>query len=88
MPNTMALLERALRIKRAAVWARELNLTDSALTQARKRGRLSPTLAGSLAEQLHENAAKWTALAALEAEPDTPLRQRVLKNIAKAWHDS
>lgn len=88
MPTTMALLEKALRVKRAAAWAKELNLTDSALTQAKKRGRLSPTLAGTLAEQLHEDAVKWTAVAAIEAEPDTPLRERLLKNLEQAWRHS
>lgn len=88
MPTTMALLEKALRVKRAAAWAKELNLTDSALTQAKKRGRLSPTLAGTLAEQLHEDPAKWISVAAIEAGPDTPLRQRLLKSLDKAWRQS
>ncbi len=88
MPSTMVLLERALAVKRAAVWARELNLTDSALTQAKKRGRLSPTLAGTLAEQLHEDALKWTAVAAIEAEPATPLRDTLLRTLEKQWRNS
>jgi hypothetical protein len=88
MPSTMALLEKALAVKRAAAWARDLNLTESAFTQAKKRGRLSPTMAGTLAEQLHEDALKWTAVAAIEAEPDSPLRNRLLQSIERAWRHS
>jgi hypothetical protein len=88
MPTTMALLEKALTIKRAAAWARELNLSEAAFTQAKKRGRLSPTMAGTLAEQLHEDAARWTAVAAIEAEPDTPLRQRLLRSLERQWRNS
>lgn len=84
MPGTLVLLEKALKIKRAAAWASELNLDPSAIAQAKKRGRLSPTMAGTLAEQLHEDAARWMALAALEAEPDSPLRDRLLKK-ARTW---
>jgi hypothetical protein len=88
MPTTIALLEKALNVKRAAAWARELNLTESAFTQAKKRGRLSPTMAGALADELHEDAAKWTAVAAIEAEPDTPLRAKLLKTLERQWRNS
>jgi hypothetical protein len=88
MPTTMALLQKALTVKRAAAWARDLNLTEAAFTQAKKRGRLSPTMAGTLAEQLHEDAVKWTAVAAIEAEPDTPLRATLLKSLERAWRHS
>lgn len=81
MPATLQLLEKALHVKRAAAWARDLNITESAFTNARKRGRLSPTLAGTLAEQLHEDAARWMAVAAIEAEPDSPLKAKLLKGI-------
>lgn len=88
MPATLQLLEKALHIKRAAAWARDLNITESAFTNARKRGRLSPTLAGTLAEKMHEDAVKWTAVAAIEAEPDTPLRAHLLKSLESAWLNS
>lgn len=88
MPSTMALLDKALTVKRARVWARELNLSESTFSTAKKRGRLSPTLAGSLAAALDEDPAKWIALAGLEAEPDTPLRDRVLHAIDRAWRHS
>lgn len=84
MTGTMQLLDKALNVKRAAAWARELNITESALTNARKRGRLSPSLAGNIAEQLHEDAAKWTAVAAIEAEPEGPLKQKLLRAM-RTW---
>jgi hypothetical protein len=88
MPTTITLLEKALQVKRAAAWARELNITESAFAQAKKRGRLSPTMAGTLAEQLHEDAARWTAVAAIEAEPDSPLRDRLLRSLERQWRNS
>lgn len=88
MPTTMALLQKALSVKRARAWAHDLNISEAAISTAKKRGRLSPTLAGTLAEQLHEDPAKWISVAAIEAEPDTPLRQRLLKSLDKAWRHS
>jgi hypothetical protein len=84
MPNTMQLLDQALQKQRASVWARELNLTDSAITQAKKRGRLSPVLAGNLAIKLGENPEHWIAVAALEAEPESELLASLKKN-ASIW---
>lgn len=82
MHTTMELLTKALDVKRASHWCRELNLTNAALTQARKRGRLSPTLAGNLAIKLGENPERWIAIAALEAEPKSSL----LDSLKEAWH--
>ncbi len=84
MANTMDLLGQALQKQRAAAWARELNLTESALTQAKKRGRLSPVLAGSIAMKLGENPEHWIAVAALEAEPESELLTRLLAD-ANDW---
>lgn len=84
MQTTMNLLEQALTVQRAATWARELNVTEAAFTQAKKRGRLSPVMAGTLAEKLHEDAKHWMAIAAIEAEPDSPLRDKLIKS-AEVW---
>jgi len=84
MPNTMDLLSQALQKQRAAAWAKELNLSSSAITQARKRGRLSPVLAGHFAMKLGENPEHWIAVAALEAEPESELLTRLLAN-ANNW---
>lgn len=84
MPNTMELLDKALATKRASHWCREMNLTDAALTNARKRGRLSPTLAGNFAMKLGENPEQWIAIAALEAEPESTLLEQLKAN-ANKW---
>lgn len=84
MPKTMELLDKALQVQRAAQWSRELNLTESAIAHARKRGRLSPTLAGHFAIKLGENPEQWIAIAALEAEPESPLLDE-LKAIKHRW---
>jgi len=88
MPSTMSLLEKALTVKRAAAWARELNLTESAFSKARERGRLSPTLASVIALELGEDAQRWGYVAALEAEPESPLRTRLIKALDKVWRHS
>lgn len=84
MSETLELLARALAMKSASAWAHELNMTPGAITNAKTRGRLSPTLAGNLAMKLGESPEHWIAVAALEAEPDSTLLQRLKKN-AGEW---
>lgn len=84
MPNTLELLNKALEVKRAAQWCKDLNLDLSTLSTAKKRGRLSPVLAGNLAMKLGENPEHWIAIAALEAEPDSELLASLRKN-ASLW---
>ena len=88
MPTTMTLLRRALEAHKAAHWAREFNLTDSALTQAKKRGRLSPLLAGKFAHELGEDEKQWIAIAGLEAEPPSPERDEMLARLANVSVES
>lgn len=77
MPSTIELLSKALDIKRAAHWCEDLNIDLSTISKAKQRGRLSPTLAGSFAIELGEDAMQWVAIAALEAEPDSELLRRL-----------
>lgn len=84
MTSSIELLGKALEKKTASQWARDLNITPSAITNARARGRLSPTLAGNLAIVLGEDPAHWSLVAALEAEPESPLLQG-LKERLKMW---
>lgn len=84
MQTTMNLLDKAIRIQRAAAWARDLNITEGAISVAKKRGRLSPTLAGNLAMKLGESPEKWICIAAMEAEPESTLLE-TLKATAKTW---
>jgi len=85
MHTTMDLFEHALTHHKAAEWARRLNLTESAFSQAKKRGRLSPTLAGELAANIGEDPREWITIAALEAEPDSPLKQDLVKRLGSIF---
>ena len=81
MPNTMQLLQRALTVQSQARWAHSLDVSEAAISQAKKRGRLSPTLAGRIASTLGENPTEWIAVAALEAEPDSTAKEQLLKHM-------
>lgn len=82
MPKTMELFARALAVQNAAAWANEFNLTRGALSIAKKKGRLSPALAGNFAIELGEDAEHWIAIAAIEAEGDSPLLERLRRSQA------
>jgi hypothetical protein len=84
MTSTMELLSKALDVKRASRWCEQLDLDISTLAQAKKRGRLSPTLAGNFAIELGESPEHWIAIAAIEAEKETPLLKR-LKDCQGNW---
>lgn len=84
MQTTMDLYAKALGVKHAAAWARDLNITRAALSIAKKQGRLSPALAGNIAIDLGEDAEHWVAIAAIEAEKKTALLER-LKARQEIW---
>lgn len=77
MQNTSQLLERALNIHPAKFWCDRYYLNQSAFSIAKKRGRLSPVLAGNLAYDLGEDVAKWMAIAATESERETAMSARL-----------
>ena len=77
MTSTTDLLKMALKKKTASEWARLYNLTPGTFTNAKTRGRLSPLLAGNIAIDLGENPDHWMAIAAIEAERESPLRDRL-----------
>jgi len=80
MQSTMQLLEKALSIQTAAGWANKLNITRQTFTNAKKAHRLSPALAGNLAIELGEPPEEWIAIAAIEAEKESPLLERLRKS--------
>lgn len=80
MTQTLELLAKALEKKTISDWARSFNVSPSAITNARARGRLSPVFAGNLAIELGESPEHWMAIAAMEAEPESPLLQRLRKS--------
>lgn len=77
--KSIELLDKALKTATAAEWQRRLGLSDSALYMATNRGRLSPAIAGALAEQLGENIAAWVIVAALEGERDSACKDAMVK---------
>ena len=84
MQTTMDLFEKALSVRHAAGWAERFNITRATFSMAKKAQRLSPALAGNLAIELGEDAEHWIAIAAIEAEKQSPLLDR-LKKSQGAW---
>ncbi|MBT2303803.1 hypothetical protein J7E70_25495 [Variovorax paradoxus] len=85
MPTTMDLLELALENSNLRALSLALGLSEEALRTARSRGRLSPLLAGSLAEELGQDPAKWIVIAVLENERESASRTRMLRYFKKKW---
>ena len=83
MTTTLNLLARALADQTNTSLAAKLNFHLSVFSQARKRGRLSPILAGRVAGLLGENVTHWIAVAALEAARPSPLRDAQLRAIRR-----
>ena len=81
MSRTIELLDKALQHKRAAAWCKELAIERSTFSQAKKKGRLSPALAGCLATKLGEDRNHWIAVAAIEVEPESALKAEMLKEL-------
>lgn len=84
MQTTMDLLTQALQTQNAAQWAGELNITRQTFSNAKRKRRLSPVLAGCIAMKLGADPEHWVAVAALEAEPESELLAR-LKKSANSW---
>lgn len=84
MQTTMELLEKALTIKTASAWSRDLKLHRMTLISARQRGNLSPAIAGTLADELGEDAQTWIVRAALESERDSACKERMVSKFA-SW---
>lgn len=78
------LLDKALAVQPSAkAWCDKLGLSRNTLAVGKFRGRLSPAIAGGLAMELGENPEHWIAIAALEAEPESTLLQRLKKSQEK-----
>lgn len=65
----------------AAEWCKQLGVNRTALHVAKARGRLSPTIAGNLARLMGEDETTWIAIAAMEAEPDTYGKAKIMQNL-------
>ena len=77
MQTTAQLLEHALKTRPAKFWCDRYYIRESTISTAKKRGRLSPVLAGNLAYDLGEDVTKWMAIAATETERETPMSERL-----------
>ncbi len=84
MQNTMQLLQRALEQYTAAELARRIGVARQTFTNAKATGNLSPAVAGAVADELGEDSMGWVAVAALEAERDSPCKARLI-NVAQKW---
>ena len=79
--TTMELLDEALSRNTATFWCKQLDVNRTALAVARARGRLSPTIAGNLARLLGLDMERWIAIAAIEGEPDTYGKSKIIERM-------
>ena len=79
MKSTADLLKKALSQEEMPYWTKKLGLARQTLHTAKVRGRLSPAIAGALAEELGEDAAAWMVIAALEGERESACKTRMIK---------
>lgn len=79
----MDLLARALTVKSATAWCRDLGLARNALSVAKVRGHLSPAIAGCLAAGVGEPVEPWIVVAALESERDSAARARLILEVGR-----
>ena len=83
MSETMKLLNRALEMKNAAAWTKDLGISGGSISAAKTRGHLSPAIAGAMAESMGLDAIKWIAVAALESERDSTCAARMKRKFGK-----
>lgn len=82
MRTTMQLLHQAMaQTPSAKFWCDHIGVTRNTLAVAKIRGRLSPTVAGRLASLLGEPVQEWLTIAALEAEPDSHAKRKVMESL-------
>lgn len=81
MHSTMELLKKGLKEKNAAQWCRELNVTESALSHAKRKGHLSPRFAAYFAIKTGADPFFWSTLAIAEAEEDSDLKRELLMEL-------
>lgn len=75
--NTMQLLKKAEKVATLYEWHQRLGVAEQTLYMAKKRGTLSPALAGALAELMGEDVDRWIIVAAIETERNSACRERM-----------
>lgn len=84
MNTSMELIEKALKVKKAAEWNKQLGLSNAGIDMAKKRGKLSPAIAFALAEEMGEKSPElWALIAAAESERDSECKERMKKKLAQ-----
>lgn len=78
MKKTADLLKKALSQEEMPYWTKKLGLARQTLHTAKVRGRLSPAIAGALAEELGEDSDAWIVIAALEGERESACKSRMV----------
>jgi hypothetical protein len=84
--NSMGLLSSAQKqwaakgINEASA-LRELGFNSTAMSKAKAYGRLSPVMAGRIAEMLGEDAIKWIAVAAIENAKNSKARTMLERHL-------
>ena len=86
MRTTLDLLARALEDQTNTSLSFKLNVRVNVFSKVRERGRLPPVLAARIAELLDEDVKHWIAIAALEAERPSPVRDGLLRRVRHARH--
>lgn len=85
MQTTMNLYYKAMAKEPSAkFWCEQLGVSRNTLAVAKIRGRLSPTVAGNLARLLGEDEKTWIAVSAIEGEPNSYGKNKLL-SIAGQW---
>lgn len=88
MKSSIQLYHRAMaQTPSAKYWCEQLGVSRNALATAKLRGRLSPTIAGNLARLLGEDIDEWIVIAALEGEPPSYSRNKLM-TMARAFHNA
>lgn len=83
MTSTLELMKHGLKQKPAAQWCRELNVTDSALSKAKREGHLSPRFAAYFAIKTGADPFYWSTLAIAEAEKDSDLKRELMRTLER-----
>lgn len=79
----MDLLARALKGQSNTSLAAKLNLGVNVFSKAREREHLSPIQAAAIAELLGEDVKHWTAIAGLETERPSPIRDGLMRTVRR-----
>lgn len=79
MQTTMNLLAEAEKVQDLSAWADTLGLSKRTLYTAKYRERLSPAVAGAMAEKLGFDSKEWIVIAALESERESACKSRMVR---------